>query len=187
MCSVSSSGYLILDKPLDRESLDYYTLVVTASDGHLHGVRNRTEPHTYKLDAFNWVVAHPQWLPWGENIKLKGHNSCIIIIAISSIYKKLILHFSCPKLNMQWRNGWVKKKMFLVLLCCSISLFIDILENTSQHESMRLTNYFDAKHNWTVSTNFNFSFGWQIEKKHFGLLSPVLLAMFTPKKGILRC
>uniref|UniRef100_A0A665WB70 Protocadherin-15 n=1 Tax=Echeneis naucrates TaxID=173247 RepID=A0A665WB70_ECHNA len=27
------SGYLVLDKPLDRESLDHYTLVVTASDG----------------------------------------------------------------------------------------------------------------------------------------------------------
>ncbi|XP_038592050.1 protocadherin-15-like isoform X1 [Micropterus salmoides] len=29
-----NSGYLVLDKPLDRESVDYYTLVVTASDGH---------------------------------------------------------------------------------------------------------------------------------------------------------
>ncbi|GLD74568.1 protocadherin-15-like protein [Lates japonicus] len=32
-----SSGYLVLDKPLDRESLDYYTLVVTASDGQPDG------------------------------------------------------------------------------------------------------------------------------------------------------
>ncbi|XP_017293900.1 protocadherin-15-like isoform X3 [Kryptolebias marmoratus] len=31
------SGYLILDNPLDRETLDYYTLVVTASDGHPDG------------------------------------------------------------------------------------------------------------------------------------------------------
>uniref|UniRef100_A0A3B4VLG4 Protocadherin-15 n=1 Tax=Seriola dumerili TaxID=41447 RepID=A0A3B4VLG4_SERDU len=31
------SGYLVLDKPLDRESLDYYTLVVTASDGQPDG------------------------------------------------------------------------------------------------------------------------------------------------------
>lgn len=38
--SLSSSGYLVLDKPLDRESLDYYTLVVTASDGQPDGVRN---------------------------------------------------------------------------------------------------------------------------------------------------
>uniref|UniRef100_A0A4W6E7D7 Protocadherin-15 n=1 Tax=Lates calcarifer TaxID=8187 RepID=A0A4W6E7D7_LATCA len=33
----NSSGYLVLDKPLDRESVDYYTLVVTASDGQPDG------------------------------------------------------------------------------------------------------------------------------------------------------
>ncbi|XP_016536732.1 protocadherin-15-like isoform X1 [Poecilia formosa] len=32
-----SSGYLILDKPLDRESLDHYILIVTASDGRPDG------------------------------------------------------------------------------------------------------------------------------------------------------
>ncbi|KAJ4940148.1 hypothetical protein JOQ06_026457, partial [Pogonophryne albipinna] len=32
-----NSGYLVLNKSLDRESLDYYTLVVTASDGHPDG------------------------------------------------------------------------------------------------------------------------------------------------------
>ncbi|TMS22380.1 Protocadherin-15 [Larimichthys crocea] len=32
-----NSGYLALDKPLDRESVDAYTLVVTASDGHPDG------------------------------------------------------------------------------------------------------------------------------------------------------
>ncbi|XP_037546821.1 protocadherin-15 [Nematolebias whitei] len=32
-----NSGYLILDNPLDRETMDYYTLVVTASDGHPNG------------------------------------------------------------------------------------------------------------------------------------------------------
>ncbi|XP_034425619.1 protocadherin-15b isoform X2 [Hippoglossus hippoglossus] len=32
-----NSGTLVLDKPLDRESLDYYTLVVTASDGQPDG------------------------------------------------------------------------------------------------------------------------------------------------------
>ncbi|TKS89597.1 Protocadherin-15 Precursor [Collichthys lucidus] len=32
-----NSGYLVLDKPLDRESVDAYTLVVTASDGHPDG------------------------------------------------------------------------------------------------------------------------------------------------------
>ncbi|XP_036937402.1 protocadherin-15-like isoform X3 [Acanthopagrus latus] len=37
-----SSGYLLLDKPLDRESLDYYTLVVTASDGHPDGTSTAT-------------------------------------------------------------------------------------------------------------------------------------------------
>uniref|UniRef100_A0A8C6P6I9 Protocadherin related 15 n=1 Tax=Nothobranchius furzeri TaxID=105023 RepID=A0A8C6P6I9_NOTFU len=31
------SGYLILHSPLDRETVDYYTLVVTASDGHPNG------------------------------------------------------------------------------------------------------------------------------------------------------
>uniref|UniRef100_A0A3B5L928 Cadherin domain-containing protein n=1 Tax=Xiphophorus couchianus TaxID=32473 RepID=A0A3B5L928_9TELE len=31
------SGYLILDKPLDRESLDHYILIVTASDGRPDG------------------------------------------------------------------------------------------------------------------------------------------------------
>ncbi|XP_040924585.1 protocadherin-15-like isoform X2 [Betta splendens] len=36
------SGYLFLDKPLDRETLDYYTLVVTASDGHPHGTSSAT-------------------------------------------------------------------------------------------------------------------------------------------------
>uniref|UniRef100_A0A7N6BH99 Protocadherin-15 n=1 Tax=Anabas testudineus TaxID=64144 RepID=A0A7N6BH99_ANATE len=36
------SGFLVLDKPLDRESLDYYTLVVTASDGHPHGTSTAT-------------------------------------------------------------------------------------------------------------------------------------------------
>uniref|UniRef100_A0A671WHL5 Protocadherin-15 n=1 Tax=Sparus aurata TaxID=8175 RepID=A0A671WHL5_SPAAU len=36
------SGYLLLDKPLDRESLDYYTLVVTASDGHPDGTSSAT-------------------------------------------------------------------------------------------------------------------------------------------------
>ncbi|XP_075949847.1 protocadherin-15-like [Anarhichas minor] len=37
-----SSGYLVLDKPLDRESVDYYTLVVTASDGHTDGTSTVT-------------------------------------------------------------------------------------------------------------------------------------------------
>ncbi|XP_035527225.1 protocadherin-15-like [Morone saxatilis] len=37
-----NSGYLVLDKPLDRESLDYYTLVVTASDGHPDGTSTAT-------------------------------------------------------------------------------------------------------------------------------------------------
>ncbi|XP_053270320.1 protocadherin-15 [Pleuronectes platessa] len=32
-----NSGSLVLDQPLDRESLDYYTLVVTASDGQPDG------------------------------------------------------------------------------------------------------------------------------------------------------
>ncbi|XP_038136514.1 protocadherin-15-like isoform X4 [Cyprinodon tularosa] len=32
-----NSGYLILDKPLDRESLDHYILMVTASDGRPDG------------------------------------------------------------------------------------------------------------------------------------------------------
>lgn len=45
--SLSSSGYLVLDNPLDRETLDYYTLVVTASDGHPDGVRNSAAPHRY--------------------------------------------------------------------------------------------------------------------------------------------
>ncbi|KAF3704406.1 Protocadherin-15 Precursor [Channa argus] len=36
------SGYLVLDKPLDRESLDFYTVVVTASDGHPHGTSTAT-------------------------------------------------------------------------------------------------------------------------------------------------
>ncbi|XP_034716720.1 protocadherin-15-like isoform X2 [Etheostoma cragini] len=36
------AGYLVLDKPLDRESLDYYTLVVTASDGHPDGTSTAT-------------------------------------------------------------------------------------------------------------------------------------------------
>uniref|UniRef100_A0A668RJB3 Protocadherin-15 n=1 Tax=Oreochromis aureus TaxID=47969 RepID=A0A668RJB3_OREAU len=36
------SGYLVLDKPLDRETLDYYTLVVTASDGHPEGTSTVT-------------------------------------------------------------------------------------------------------------------------------------------------
>uniref|UniRef100_A0A3P9CEI6 Protocadherin-15 n=2 Tax=Haplochromini TaxID=319058 RepID=A0A3P9CEI6_9CICH len=37
-----NSGYLVLDKPLDRETLDYYTLVVTASDGHPEGTSTAT-------------------------------------------------------------------------------------------------------------------------------------------------
>ncbi|KAM6897023.1 protocadherin-15-like [Xenentodon cancila] len=37
-----TSGYLVLDSPLDRESLDYYTLVVTASDGHPDGTSTAT-------------------------------------------------------------------------------------------------------------------------------------------------
>ncbi|TDG98030.1 hypothetical protein EPR50_G00213960 [Perca flavescens] len=36
------TGYLVLDKPLDRESLDNYTLVVTASDGHPDGTSTTT-------------------------------------------------------------------------------------------------------------------------------------------------
>ncbi|XP_029383086.1 protocadherin-15-like [Echeneis naucrates] len=36
------SGYLVLDKPLDRESLDHYTLVVTASDGRPDGTSTAT-------------------------------------------------------------------------------------------------------------------------------------------------
>ncbi|XP_041830365.1 protocadherin-15-like isoform X2 [Melanotaenia boesemani] len=35
-------GYLVLENPLDRESLDYYTLVVTASDGHPNGTSTAT-------------------------------------------------------------------------------------------------------------------------------------------------
>ncbi|KAK1881478.1 Protocadherin-15 [Dissostichus eleginoides] len=37
-----NSGYLVLNKSLDRESLDYYTLVVTASDGHPDGTSTAT-------------------------------------------------------------------------------------------------------------------------------------------------
>ncbi|KAM7370799.1 hypothetical protein PAMP_010319 [Pampus punctatissimus] len=37
-----NSGCLVLDKPLDRESLDYYTLVVTASDEHPDGTSTAT-------------------------------------------------------------------------------------------------------------------------------------------------
>ncbi|XP_037610814.1 protocadherin-15-like isoform X3 [Sebastes umbrosus] len=37
-----NSGYLVLDKALDRESLDYYTLVVTASDGRPDGISTAT-------------------------------------------------------------------------------------------------------------------------------------------------
>uniref|UniRef100_A0A3Q3X0X9 Protocadherin-15 n=1 Tax=Mola mola TaxID=94237 RepID=A0A3Q3X0X9_MOLML len=37
-----NSGYLVLGKPLDRESLDYYTLLVTASDGHPDGTSAAT-------------------------------------------------------------------------------------------------------------------------------------------------
>uniref|UniRef100_A0AAQ6ANT5 Protocadherin-15 n=1 Tax=Amphiprion ocellaris TaxID=80972 RepID=A0AAQ6ANT5_AMPOC len=37
-----NSGYLVLDNPLDRESLDYYTLLVTASDGHPDGTSTAT-------------------------------------------------------------------------------------------------------------------------------------------------
>uniref|UniRef100_A0A668AHD1 Protocadherin-15 n=1 Tax=Myripristis murdjan TaxID=586833 RepID=A0A668AHD1_9TELE len=36
------TGHLILDKPLDRETLDHYTLVVTASDGHAEGTSTAT-------------------------------------------------------------------------------------------------------------------------------------------------
>uniref|UniRef100_UPI003AAE6E9B protocadherin-15-like n=1 Tax=Centroberyx gerrardi TaxID=166262 RepID=UPI003AAE6E9B len=36
------TGHLVLDKALDRESLDHYTLVVTASDGHPHGTSTAT-------------------------------------------------------------------------------------------------------------------------------------------------
>uniref|UniRef100_A0A672JCS5 Protocadherin-15 n=1 Tax=Salarias fasciatus TaxID=181472 RepID=A0A672JCS5_SALFA len=36
------SGYLVLDNPLDRESVDYYTLVITASDGHPDGTSTAT-------------------------------------------------------------------------------------------------------------------------------------------------
>ncbi|XP_062415976.1 protocadherin-15-like isoform X1 [Pungitius pungitius] len=36
------SGYLVLDKSLDRESVDYYSLVVTASDGHPDGTSTVT-------------------------------------------------------------------------------------------------------------------------------------------------
>uniref|UniRef100_A0A8C3ABY7 Protocadherin-related 15b n=1 Tax=Cyclopterus lumpus TaxID=8103 RepID=A0A8C3ABY7_CYCLU len=42
VCSYSSSGYLVLDKPLDRESVGYYNLVVTASDGHPDGTSTVT-------------------------------------------------------------------------------------------------------------------------------------------------
>ncbi|XP_068611043.1 protocadherin-15-like [Brachionichthys hirsutus] len=37
-----NSGYLVLEKPLDREFLDHYTLVVTASDGHPAGTSTAT-------------------------------------------------------------------------------------------------------------------------------------------------
>ncbi|XP_077406396.1 protocadherin-15-like isoform X1 [Vanacampus margaritifer] len=37
-----NSGYLVLEKPLDREALDYYTLVVTASDERPDGTSTAT-------------------------------------------------------------------------------------------------------------------------------------------------
>uniref|UniRef100_H2TD07 Protocadherin-15 n=1 Tax=Takifugu rubripes TaxID=31033 RepID=H2TD07_TAKRU len=42
LCSVFSSGHLLLSSPLDRESLDHYTLEVTASDGHQEGTSTAT-------------------------------------------------------------------------------------------------------------------------------------------------
>lgn len=61
LCSLLSSGYLLLSTPLDRESLDHYTLEVTASDGHQDGVRKELN-HT----DFNWLnlscSASPRWI-----------------------------------------------------------------------------------------------------------------------------
>uniref|UniRef100_A0A8C5GN97 Protocadherin-15 n=1 Tax=Gouania willdenowi TaxID=441366 RepID=A0A8C5GN97_GOUWI len=37
-----NSGYLVLENPLDRESLDYYNLVITASDAHPDGTSTAT-------------------------------------------------------------------------------------------------------------------------------------------------
>uniref|UniRef100_A0A3Q3EN27 Protocadherin-15 n=1 Tax=Labrus bergylta TaxID=56723 RepID=A0A3Q3EN27_9LABR len=42
VCVFCSTGHLVLDKPLDRESLDYYSLVVTASDRHPDGTSSVT-------------------------------------------------------------------------------------------------------------------------------------------------
>lgn len=51
LCSVFSSGHLLLSTPLDRESLDHYTLEVTASDGHQEGVRKELN-HA----DLNWLI-----------------------------------------------------------------------------------------------------------------------------------
>lgn len=51
LCSLLSLGHLLLNTPLDRESLDHYTLEVTASDGHKDGVRKELN-HT----DFNWLT-----------------------------------------------------------------------------------------------------------------------------------
>uniref|UniRef100_A0A8C5GK80 Protocadherin-15-like n=1 Tax=Gouania willdenowi TaxID=441366 RepID=A0A8C5GK80_GOUWI len=40
--ALCSSGYLVLENPLDRESLDYYNLVITASDAHPDGTSTAT-------------------------------------------------------------------------------------------------------------------------------------------------
>lgn len=41
LLSLHRIGLLLLDKPLDRETTDQYRLVVTASDGHIGGVRQK--------------------------------------------------------------------------------------------------------------------------------------------------
>ncbi|KAM9425855.1 protocadherin-15-like [Pholidichthys leucotaenia] len=37
-----NTGYLVLENPLDRETLEFYTLVITASDGHPDGTSTAT-------------------------------------------------------------------------------------------------------------------------------------------------
>lgn len=70
LCSLLSLGYLLLSTPLDRESLDRYTLEVTASDGHQDGVRKELN-HT----GFNWLTLSHSASPAGIEWLLKARRS----------------------------------------------------------------------------------------------------------------
>uniref|UniRef100_A0A668AUC0 Protocadherin-15 n=1 Tax=Myripristis murdjan TaxID=586833 RepID=A0A668AUC0_9TELE len=102
--SLTRTGHLILDKPLDRETLDHYTLVVTASDGHAEGTSTATvnivvtdvndnDPLFDSSLPVNLTVIEEQDHAYVGRVKVRTHTNMLTHTHTITHYKKTQSHY----------------------------------------------------------------------------------------------